>query len=73
MSRRTPLKALVAAVIATCHWATTASAQVVDRSTLTGKILPGYQGWFYCPGDGNDPVVGWRHWSKSTTTIGPSA
>ena len=29
-------------------------------STLTGKLIMGYQGWFNCPGDGTS--VGWWHW-----------
>ena len=32
----------------------------VDSSTLTGKLIMGYQGWFNCPGDGTK--VGWWHW-----------
>ena len=36
------------------------SDSVVDRSTLTGKLIMGYQGWFNCPGDGT--TVGWWHW-----------
>ena len=43
---------------------------VVDASTMDGKIICGYQGWFACPGDGNDPVIGWRHWSKLPAGIG---
>ena len=34
----------------------------VDASTLDGKILCGYQGWFACPGDGAGR--GWVHWTK---------
>src|SRR5579871_2087306 len=34
----------------------------VDASTLDGKVLFGYQGWFRTPGDGSD--VGWSHWSR---------
>jgi hypothetical protein len=33
------------------------TAASVDRSTLTGKLIMGYQGWFNCPGDGT--TVGW--------------
>lgn len=33
----------------------------VDASTLTKKMLLGYQGWFNCPGDGA-PVNDWVHW-----------
>jgi hypothetical protein len=36
----------------------------VDASTLDGKIMAGYQGWFMAEGDGSG--AGWRHWSPST-------
>ena len=35
----------------------------VDRSTLTGSVMVGYQGWFNCEGDGAD--LGWTHWWRS--------
>ena len=35
---------------------------VVDASTLDGKIMAGYQGWFNADGDGSG--MGWRHWSR---------
>jgi hypothetical protein len=34
----------------------------VDRSTLAGKVMVGYQGWFNCDGDGAN--LGWTHWAK---------
>jgi hypothetical protein len=34
----------------------------VDASTLTGKVLCGYQGWFATSGDGSDR--GWRHYAS---------
>jgi hypothetical protein len=34
----------------------------VDTSTLKGKIMCGYQGWFNCEGDGAER--GWVHWTK---------
>jgi hypothetical protein len=35
----------------------------VDVTTLTGKVMCGYQGWFNCEGDGAQH--GWAHWGKS--------
>ncbi len=42
---------------------------VVDASTLRGKVLCGYQGWFRCPGDPTGE--GWRHWSRDGSRIAP--
>jgi hypothetical protein len=39
----------------------------VDATTLTGKYMCGYQGWFQCPGDGAGG--GWFHWFNSQTPI----
>ena len=39
------------------------AADVVDASTLQGKVLLGYQGWFSCPGDGS-PGNNWRSWAR---------
>ena len=36
-----------------------------DPSTLAGKALFGYQGWFGAAGDGSQ--VGWMHWSPGVT------
>jgi len=40
---------------------------IVDSSTLEGKVLLGYQGWFSCADDipGN---TSWRSWSRGTPT-----
>lgn len=38
-------------------------AAEVDPSTLEGKVLFGYQGWFNCPGDGA-PENNWRTWAR---------
>jgi hypothetical protein len=41
------------------------SQDTVDATTLTGKYMCGYQGWFQCPGDGSGG--GWFHWFNSQT------
>ncbi len=49
--------------------ASCATAYAVDPSTLDGKVLIGYQGWFTCPDDGSGR---WTHWSRgvpSPTTL----
>ncbi len=40
-------------------------APAVDPSTLTGKVLLGYQGWFRCPGGGS-AGTNWSHWANGT-------
>jgi hypothetical protein len=39
----------------------------VDRSTLTGKVMCGYQGWFNCAGDGAG--LGWTHWARNRDQV----
>src|SRR5215831_4005343 len=34
----------------------------IDATTLDGKVLCGYQGWFNTPGDGTD--FGFSHWGQ---------
>lgn len=41
---------------------------IVDRSSLAGKLLVGYQGWFRCEGDGSG--MGWHHYG-STSRFAP--
>jgi hypothetical protein len=41
-------------------------APEVDASTMTGKLLMGYQGWFACPGDGSASSK-WFHWFRNFT------
>jgi hypothetical protein len=43
----------------------------VDPSTLTGKLMVGYQGWFNAPGDGAER--GWVHWSKRKDSFAPGS
>jgi hypothetical protein len=42
----------------------------VDPSTMVGKVLAGYQGWFRTPDD--DDRRGWIHWTKRTGSLDPS-
>jgi hypothetical protein len=52
------LRNLIAAAL---FCASAAHAQKVDASTLNGKVLLGYQGWFDCPREGSP---GWSHWLR---------
>ena len=47
-------------------------APEVDASTMTGKLLMGYQGWFACPGDGS-PSSAWIHWFRTQNPIASDA
>lgn len=56
----------------------TGPAVVVDASTLRGKVMAGYQGWFRCPGDAESPPNSsgqgggnWVHWSRGGRRIAP--
>ncbi len=41
----------------------------VDPSTLTGKVMCGYQGWFNAEGDGANR--GYNHWARGGAKPGP--
>jgi hypothetical protein len=43
-------------------------AQADDLSSLGGKHIVGYQGWFGCPSDPMNPR--WSYWSKSSPAAG---
>lgn len=45
------------------------AADKVDTTTLEGKVLFGYQGWFNCAGDGA-PENNWRSWARGTPAEG---
>ena len=42
----------------------------IDPSTLTGKVMCGYQGWFNCEGDGANRS--WVHWTKGKGAPSPA-
>ncbi len=58
-----------AVLAATLQPYTGPSERGVDTSTLTGKMMCGYQGWFACEGDGAE--VGNQHWTKRGGPIAP--
>jgi hypothetical protein len=43
--------------------------ETVDATSLRGKVLCGYQGWFRCPGDAAG--LGWIHWSRDSRRLTP--
>ena len=51
------------AIVAWLAFATESRGQPpkVDTSTITGKVVTGYQGWFRCEGDGSNN--GWHHYA----------
>lgn len=46
-----------------------AREEAVDATTLRGRVMCGYQGWFRCPGDAAD--TGWIHWSRDARRLTP--
>jgi len=53
---------LRAAVLVLALSAYAGAADRVDPTTLEGKVLFGYQGWFDCPAA--NPKGGWSHWAR---------
>ena len=43
----------------------------IDATTLDGKVLCGYQGWFNTPGDGTN--FGFGHWGEGLDRPGRRA
>ncbi len=42
--------------------------KVTDPTTMYGKFIMGYQGWFSCPGDDSKISGTWGHWFNWNTT-----
>jgi len=63
--------AVVATFLAPSLPSAAAPASVVDASTLTGKVLCGYQGWFAAPNDGSHRDF--AHWGFGTLSPGTAA
>jgi hypothetical protein len=59
----------VAAVGAAEAPASPGNAAGVDRNSLRGKVMCGYQGWFRCPADACQ--LGWIHWSHEPQRFTP--
>jgi len=62
----TAMMILVAILASTVYFAAQAQ-DTVDATTLTGKYMCGYQGWFECPNDGSGG--GWFHWFRNQTPV----
>lgn len=58
---------VLASLLASC--VTSTAPLRVDASTLTGKVMCGYQGWFNAEGDGANR--GYNHWAKGGAKPGP--
>jgi len=56
---------IIITVLLTLATTPAAAQDTVDATTLVGKYMCGYQGWFECPGDGSGG--GWFHWFNSQT------
>lgn len=49
-------------VIIFCFHLSSSAQTPVDPSSIIGKVVCGYQGWFTCTGDGS-PINQWTHWA----------
>lgn len=61
---------LLAAAIAPGRAAADDRAPAVDATSLRGRVMCGYQGWFRCPDDAAG--MGWIHWSRDAQRLAPT-
>ncbi|SDS47351.1 Ricin-type beta-trefoil lectin domain-like [Mucilaginibacter mallensis] len=54
------LRLMLSVILSAGIFVTQVSAQTVDATTMTNKVMAGYQGWFRTPGD-HDGNKGWAH------------
>lgn len=69
LARKTYLAAIGVLVCLVGWGACAYGIETADTTTLKGKVLCGYQGWFRCPGD--RAGMGWIHWSGDSKQIVP--
>ncbi|HUT88531.1 MAG TPA: hypothetical protein VMY37_03490 [Thermoguttaceae bacterium] len=69
MYRAVGLPMVLALVLAGSAGSKAIAGDVVDATTLRGKVVCGYQGWFRCPGDAAS--LGWVYWSRDRRQITP--
>ena len=71
MYRSVRLLATLIAVFAVSAALQAFAGDVVDATSLRGKVVCGYQGWFRCPGDAAN--LGWVYWSRNRRQITPES
>jgi hypothetical protein len=69
MTRKFPIPVHLAVVCSIFAISPVSEASTSDFSSLVGKHIAGYQGWFACPSDPVDPR--WSHWFRGEQVPGP--
>jgi hypothetical protein len=69
MNRSSVAPIALLTVVACFTIAGKAQTEDLDATSLRGKVMCGYQGWFRCPGDAAN--LGWVHWSRDWRRIAP--